>query len=75
MNDKAGPTGKFPDGKIGPDDDGELAVKLSITPEGYLRFDFGLPTAWFAMPPEMAEQFAASIQNAVEFMRQNGKRQ
>ena len=46
-----GATGKFPQGKIDPDDEGELRV--AITREGdNVILNFGKPVAWLALPKD-----------------------
>jgi hypothetical protein len=61
-----GATGKFPEGKIHPTDEGEL--KFAITHEkGEVIFQFGKAVAWFALPPEKAEELADLLRkHAVE---------
>ena len=51
-NEKPGPTGKFPDGKISEDDDGELNIAIAADKkDGVVIMDFGKPTAWIALKP------------------------
>lgn len=57
-----GPTGAFPYGDLGPDDEGELAVAIAADPRhGVVRFEFGKPVAWLALPPAHARQLAALL--------------
>lgn len=57
-----GATGKFPAGKLGPDDEGELRFGIARDPAtGLIHFDFGKPVAWFAVPTEWAVDFATRI--------------
>jgi hypothetical protein len=58
-----GPTGDFPEGKLGPDDEGGLVVAINVT-EGKVRVDFGTPVAWFALSHEQALEYAAGIIDA-----------
>lgn len=60
MNDKLGPTGDFPQGKLNADDEGALNCVISRE-NGCVRVDFGEPTAWIALPPDLALAFAATI--------------
>ncbi len=47
----AGPTGKFPEGIIRPDDKGELQIAISDPDsQGNIHVEFGTAVAWFAMP-------------------------
>ena len=57
---KLGPTGKFPEGKLNENDEGELKLMISHD-EQNLRLDFGKPIAWCAMPKAQALQFAFAI--------------
>lgn len=54
---------KFPNGKLNDEDEGELAIRIS-TESGNIRLDFAEPMTWFALPPEMAIDLAASIISA-----------
>lgn len=47
-DDKPGATGKFPEGKLNPTDEGELQIMLGIS-QGCVKIEFGKPVAWFAM--------------------------
>lgn len=55
---KLGATGKFPDGALGPHDEGELQFGVSHDSKGNVHVNFGKEVSWFAMPPETAVQFA-----------------
>ena len=72
MIDDLGPTGDFPLGKLNPDDEGGL--KLAISQEkGVVRIDFGKPTAWIGLPPDLALEFAATIaKHALMLKHRNG---
>jgi hypothetical protein len=62
---KPGATGKFPEGKLVPNDEGE--VRLIV---GHFRdkviVDFGTPVKWFAMEPEQAIELAKHIRKNAE---------
>ena len=48
-----GATGKFPEGKLNNDDEGEL--RLMVSKEGdNVRIDFGTPVTWLAFTKEEA---------------------
>jgi len=55
-----GPTGHFPQGKLSPDDQGELFVSLSIK-NGKLFFDYGTTVKWLAIGKDDALKLAAAI--------------
>jgi hypothetical protein len=57
---KPGPTGNLPQGKLNENDEGELKLMISHDEEN-LRLDFGKPVAWIAMPKPQALQFAFAI--------------
>ena len=52
-----GATKRFPDGKLTPQDDGELAFAVGHT-DGKVVIDFGTPTSWIGMPPQTAVDLA-----------------
>ena len=72
-NNKLGPTGEYPDGKISSDDEGELMMGMSN--DGRLvRVDFGSPVAWFAIPPELAMRMGENlIRHAMAIVSSRGK--
>lgn len=51
--EKLGPTGKFPEGKLHDHDKGELVTSL-YTEKGKIVMDFGTKLKWVAMTPEQA---------------------
>ena len=55
-----GPTGDYPRGKFGPDDEGGLNIGITQK-DGVVVVNFGTPVAWFGMPPEQAIEFAKNI--------------
>ena len=52
----------FPNGKLNDDDEGVLMMKIT-TEKGTVRIDFGEPTEWLAMTPDMAVDVAISLVN------------
>lgn len=55
----AGPTGKYPQGKLDRDDDGELRFRVGADHANRLvHIDFGVPTTWLALPPRLARVLA-----------------
>ncbi len=58
---KFGATGKFPHGSLGPHDEGELQLGVAHDSKGLVHVNFGKDVSWFAMPPEMAINFAKLI--------------
>jgi hypothetical protein len=59
-DDKPGPTGDFPQGKLNQDDEGGIQIAIG-SDSGAVRIDFGKPTAWFALPPDEALALASVI--------------
>jgi hypothetical protein len=55
-----GPTGNFPQGKVGPDDEGGLMIQMTNW-NGVVRIDFGAPVTWLGLPPDEAIEFAKKI--------------
>jgi hypothetical protein len=61
MSNKFGPTGKYPHGKLGPTDEGELQFGVAHDADGNVHVNFGKPVAWFALPQEQAINLARLI--------------
>ena len=55
-----GPTNEYPEGKLGPDDDGELQLAIGVV-DGSVRIEFGTPVAWLGMSPNQARAMAESL--------------
>ena len=61
-NPKPGPTGDFPEGMLGPNDEGGLNIGIAANAkDGQVHVQFGGPVAWLAMPPHMAIQLAVNL--------------
>ena len=56
-----GSTGKFPDGKLHPGDEGELVLGVARDTHGDVHINFGKDISWLALPPEQAVEFAKLI--------------
>jgi len=66
MAEEPGPTGKFPEGKLTPGDEGELNIGIT-TYNGNVIINFGKQISWIGLPPETAVKVAqAIIDKAVE---------
>lgn len=65
---KLGATGQHPEGKLNPDDEGEIAFAIGADRENKkVLIDFGTPVKWIAMNPDQATQFAhILIEKAIE---------
>jgi len=61
MNDKLGATGKFPQGKLNEDDEGELQIGVAKDAEGKIIINFGKPVAWIGLDAQSALGFAKTI--------------
>ena len=58
----AGATGQFPQGKLQPDDEGELRVACAADrARGVVILDFGKPVAWLSAPPDQIRQIAIQL--------------
>lgn len=55
-----GPTGEYPNGKLGSDDQGELTIAIGAE-DGLVKLEFGTPVAWLAVSPSDAATIAASL--------------
>ena len=62
---RPGPTGDFPDGKLNKQDEGGLNMAIK-TQNGRVVVDFGKQLSWLAMPPEIARGFANLLLRAAE---------
>ena len=50
-----GPTGEFPDGKVGPDDDGEIRMGVGVhAKSNTVILEFGVPVTWLGLPKKQA---------------------
>jgi hypothetical protein len=67
-----GPTGKFPLGKLGPSDQGELSCGISVADE-LVIVRFGTVISWFALKAPEARELAASLLRAAEKAEQAEK--
>jgi hypothetical protein len=57
-----GPTGEFPFGRLGPEDEGELAVAIvADVAYGVVRIEFGKRIAQLALPADHAEALGAVL--------------
>ena len=57
-----GATGKFPEGKVSDDDEGELQLGVAYDElNGIVHIKFGKPVAWLGLPPANAIEFAKAI--------------
>jgi hypothetical protein len=57
-----GATGRYPEGKLNEDDEGELTFGLARDPDtGYVHINFGTPVGWLVLPPDQAIVFAEAI--------------
>jgi len=62
--DEIGPTGRFPKGKLSPEDKGELAIAIGADEEkGVIVIRFGKPMSWIAMYPDEAVALADDLLN------------
>lgn len=58
-----GPTGDFPDGQLGPDDAGALALSVGVV-EGRIVVDFGKDVRWLGLEPAQAYGLAQALLEA-----------
>jgi hypothetical protein len=67
-----GPTDRFPDGKLGPHDRGEIAAGVTAC-RGRVEIHFGGPVSWIAMPPLAARELAALLLKWAAVAEQTGR--
>ena len=57
-----GPTGQFPRGRAGDDDEGELRLAVATDhAHGIVRIAFGGPVTWVGLPADDARQLAQML--------------
>lgn len=61
LKEQLGPTGRFPEGKLNPDDEGEIAIGVAYV-EGKVVFDFGKPIRSLGLTPKQAFEIAGLLQ-------------
>ncbi len=59
---KLGATGKFPEGKLTNQDEGELVMAIGITNRKVI-INFGTPTAWIGFTKEQAYELANTLRD------------
>lgn len=64
-----GATGQFPDGKVNPDDEGEIQLGIAHN-QDHVVINYGKPVAWLELPPAEARQFAEAILRHAAQIRQ-----
>jgi hypothetical protein len=52
-----GATGQFPEGKLTPEDEGELRFAI-LEKHGNVVLEFGTPIKWLGLPPKRARALA-----------------
>lgn len=55
-----GATGKFPDGKLNDDDEGEIQIGLTEK-DGVVVLDFGKPVSWVGFSKEQAKEIGQML--------------
>jgi hypothetical protein len=55
-----GPTGKFPQGKLTPEDEGEIQIAITDY-NGKVVMDFGKPITWIGFTPDQAGEIADNL--------------
>lgn len=64
---RLGATGKFPEGKLNADDEGELQFAIAADKKNkVVIIDFGKEVAWLGMPKDVAIAFANSVLEKAE---------
>ena len=67
-----GATGKYPEGKLREDDEGEIAIGITVY-EGKVILDLGDDMGWVGFTPEQAHRIASILQKrAGEAEQQTG---
>lgn len=62
IESEAGPTLRYPHGKLTEHDEGEIQIKIGGDPQTQrVLIDFGKPTAWIGFTPQQARELAQSL--------------
>jgi len=62
MKTVLGETGRFPDGELNKDDEGEIVFAIASTPNGRIIMHFGKSVAWVGMTPDEARSLAKLLE-------------
>lgn len=62
---RLGATGRFPEGKLTQNDEGEIAIAIAHTDKKVV-IDFGKPIAWIGFSPQQARDIAAALTKHAE---------
>ncbi len=57
-----GETGKFPDGELNSEDEGEIMFAVATTPNNRIIMHFGKTVTWVGMTPAEARSLAALLE-------------
>lgn len=60
-----GKTSRYPEGKILPEDEGEIRIGFGVK-DGKVIIDFGGPVAWIGMTPQQALKMAQSLMDCAK---------
>ena len=60
LNERLGPTGRFPGGKLTDNDGGEIQFAVTVM-KGKIVVNFGIPIETLGMSPKQARGFAQSV--------------
>ena len=58
---KLGATGKYPEGSLGPHDEGALQMAVAHDSKGNVHVNFGKDVSWFSLPAPQAINLAKLI--------------
>lgn len=68
MDEKSGPTGKFPRGQATENDQGELSISFKVgigmNNQTVIVMDFGASTSWIGLEPDMIDGLCETLQRA-----------
>jgi hypothetical protein len=67
-----GPTGEFPEGKLGEHDDGEITIAVSSR-SGNVIVEFGSLISWLGLSPAQARELGEALirrANACEYLEE-----
>jgi hypothetical protein len=69
---KLGATGTYPLGKLNASDEGALRFAIFVD-DGKVYIYFGTPVAWFALPPDQAEEMGNLLIKKAKISKVKGR--
>ena len=69
LDQEAGPTGRYPEGKIREDDQGEVKLQVFVQ-EDKVIINFGTKLSWVAFTEQQAEDMISALREKITILRE-----